>query len=96
MSLWQILGITIAAGSLSIGIFCAISVGIIALVAPEGFEDEDGFHYGKLPDNLPDRARAVLPPRAARVPDVRSHVVGDDTYPASLLSNPFHVSGGMR
>ncbi len=90
MVLWQILGITIAAISVSIGILC-----VLARFAVEGYEDESGFNYGKLPNNFPDRARS-LPTGAARPVDVRSHVIDGDTYPASLLGNPFHVSGGMR
>ncbi len=91
MSLWQILGITLAASSISIGILCVLARAIRLIDCCEREL------HNEPPSQITNRAGLKLPTQSpSRVSaDVRSHVVGDDTYPASLL-NSFHVSGGMR
>ncbi len=84
MTLWQILGIALATTSVSIGILCVIA-SVVRLI--NSCERE---LHNEPPSQVTNRAGVFLPTKSpSRVPG-ELPVVGDDTYPASLLSNPFH------
>jgi len=72
----QIIGVFLAASSVGIGLLCVLA---------EFFSADDP-EDGKLPDHITDRARGFSL-SAQRVSPGPAYIgLGDDTYPASLLT----------